>query len=168
VREGFLDLRTHFDLFKKLEWEFKGLSENPKNSYIAYNFFVTAWHLLEWQFPDPDGKPLRKSRREQSSILQICEHLAVGAKHFAPSGTKHQSFAGSKRRAPSGGSWGGAWGESWGGAWGRDPGGQLTVILDGEAAARYGPSIGILELAEQVMHYWRSHFAVQSIGDSSA
>ena len=160
MTEGFLDLRTHLDLFKKLEWEFKSLSANPKNSYLAYNFFVTAWHLLEWQFPDPDGKSVRKSLRDKSPILQICEHLAVGAKHFAPTSTKHQSVTGSKRRPPSGGSWGDTWGESWGEAWGRDPGGQLSVTLDGEAAAHYGPSISIPDLAEKVMDYWRSHFAV--------
>ena len=168
MSEGFLDLRTHADLFNKLEWEFKHLSENPKNSYIAYNFFVTAWHLLEWEFPDPEGRLVRKSLRDQNPVLQICEHLAVGAKHFAPSSSKHQSVLGSKRRAPSGGSWGGAWGESWGGTWGRDPGGQLIVILDGEAAAMFGDAIDVLDLADQAMGYWRSRYAKHEVGESSA
>jgi len=160
VIKGFLDLRTHTDLFKKLEWEFKRLSEHPSNSYLAFNFFVTAWHLLEWEHPDPDGKEVRKSRRDQTPLLQICEHLAVGAKHFAPSSAKHQSVSGSKLS----GAWGGSWGDSWGEAWGKN----LVVLLDGEAAAQYGPSISVLDLAQHVMHYWANHFSTQSIDETNA
>ena len=160
MTKGFLDLRTHDDLFKKLEWEFNSLSENPTSSYLAFNFFVTAWHLLEWEHPDPDGKAVRKSRRDEAPLLQICEHLAVGAKHFAPSSAKHQSVSGAKHS----GVWGGSWGGSWGGAWGE----KLVVLLDGEAAAKYGPSISVQELAQEVMRYWANHFSTQSTGETNA
>ena len=47
MTNGFIDLRTHDDLFKKLGWEFNSLSENPTSSYLAFNFFVTTWHLSQ-------------------------------------------------------------------------------------------------------------------------
>lgn len=158
--KGFLDLRTHTDLFKKLEWEFKTLSDHPTSSYLAFNFFVTAWHLLEWEHPDPEGREVRKLRRDQTPLLKICEHLAVGAKHFAPSSAKHQSVSGSKRS--------GSWGRSWGGSWGESWGEKLIVLLDGEAANQYGPSISVPDLAQHVMHYWSNHFSTQSIGETNA
>lgn len=158
--KGFLDLRTHADLFKKLEWEFKKLKEHPTSSYLAFNFFVTAWHLLEWKHPDPDGKETRKSLRDQTPLLQICEHLAVGAKHFAPSSPKHQSVSGSKRS----GVWGGSWGGSWGDAWGE----KLVVMLDGDAAVLYGHTISVPDLAQQVMHYWENHFLSHALGETNA
>jgi hypothetical protein len=160
VTTGFLDLRTHEDLFKKLEWEFAALSEEPTSSYRAYNFFVTGWHLLEWEHPDPSGKPIRQSIRNRTPLLQVCEHLAVGAKHFAPSSAKHQSVTGSKRT----GVWGGSWGGSWGSAWGE----ELVVSLDGEAATQFGPSISVQELAQHVMQYWRNHFALKSSPSNDA
>lgn len=160
VTKGFLDRRTHADLFKKLEWEFNSLSEHPTSSYLAFNFFVTAWHLLEWEHPDPDGKEIRKSRRDETPLLQICEHLAVGAKHFAPSSVKHKSVSGAKRS----GVWGGSWGGSWGRAWGE----KLVVLLDGEAAAKYGPSISVQDLAQEVMCYWGNHFSTQPTCETNA
>jgi hypothetical protein len=147
--EGFLKLSTHSDLFKKLEWEFERLNEDQENSFLAYNFFVTAWHLLEWKYPDPEGKVIRKNLRDQTPIIQICEHLAVGAKHFAPTSSKHQSVAGSGRS----GGWMGSWMGGWTGGW--LGGGQLVVILDGDAAKNFGQTITIGALAQHVMDFWR-------------
>lgn len=147
--EGFLELTESNDLFKKLEWEYANLSKNPTNSYIAFNFFVTAWHLLEWIYPDPAGKAFRKSLRDETPLLQTCEHLAVGAKHFAPSSPNHHSVAGSERRD----SWGGSWGQSWGKSWCK----TLVVVLDGQAKDRYGQTITVPDLADQIMEFWRNH-----------
>ena len=56
---GVFDLRNPDDLLKKLEWDYKALMGDQGNSYLAFNFFVTAWHMLEWVYPDPD--PDRKT-----------------------------------------------------------------------------------------------------------
>jgi hypothetical protein len=151
MTKAFLELRTHHDLFKKLEWEYECLTSEPTNSYYAYNFFITAWHLLEWEYPDPDGKITRENLRKGTPLLQICEHLAVGAKHFSPTNPKHQSVLGSERIGPWGGSWRNAWGNSWGD--------YLEISLEGDAATRFGPSISIRELAQHVMQFWRGHLA---------
>jgi hypothetical protein len=58
--EGVFGLNSENELLKKLEWEYENLSKDYKNPFVAYNFFVTAWHLLEWKYPDPWGKKKRK------------------------------------------------------------------------------------------------------------
>src|SRR5665647_1842587 len=105
--KGVFGLNNHVDLFKKLEWEFNQLVADPNNAYVAYNFFVTAWHLLEWKYPGSTKKDIefRKSIRDKTPELQICEHLAVEAKHFVAENEKHQSVSDSKRDDV----WGGAW-----------------------------------------------------------
>jgi hypothetical protein len=150
--KGVFGLAAHTDLFKKLEWEFERLTGEPNSAYLAYNFFVTAWHLLEWKYPDPHGTATRKQIRDQTIELQICEHLAVGAKHFEPTNTKLKSVSGSKRSGVwAEGFWGrGFWAE---GSWAS----SLVVILTGDAQQKYGDSIKAVDLARQVMDYWRAH-----------
>lgn len=145
---GFFELRSWLDLHDKLEWEFKQLSATPDDTYIAYNFFVTAWHLLEWVHPDPIGTSNRSCLKDKEPLLQICEHLAVGAKHFEPTNKDLKSVASTGMQP---GALGGAWGGSWGSSWGR----HLTVVLQGEAQQKYGDSIAVEHLASLVMNYWR-------------
>src|SRR5207344_187516 len=95
-------LSDHHDLYKKLEWEFANLKAEPRNPYLAFNFFVTAWHLLEWKYPDLGGKAMRKQVRNHEPLVQICHHLAIGAKHFIPSDPIHKSVTGTGLSAPKG------------------------------------------------------------------
>lgn len=152
--KGIFDLNSHTDLFKKLEWEFDRLIADPSNAYLAYNFFVTAWHLLEWKYPDPGGKAQRDKIRDQTPLLQICEHLAVGAKHFNPTSKRHQSVSNAKRSD----AWGGAWGEAWGSSWSN----WLVVELSGDAQKTYGDKIKVDALADHVMNYWRAAFETEA------
>src|SRR6266536_6294597 len=94
---GLFGLSNSADLFKKLECEFDQLIAEPTNAYLAYNFFVTAWHLLEWKYPDPRDNHIRNQIREQTPLLQICEHLAVGAKHFEPRSPHLKAVSASKK-----------------------------------------------------------------------
>ena len=58
---GFFALGTPADLLKKLRHDF---------SYAAFDFFVTAEHLLDWKYPD-DGVPpigIRKRTFERTSL----------------------------------------------------------------------------------------------------
>ena len=49
---GIFELRDYRDLMAKLERDLEAITENPRDSGATFNFFVTAWHLLEWVYPD--------------------------------------------------------------------------------------------------------------------
>ena len=149
--KGLFGLNNSADLFKKLEREFEQLIAEPTDAYLAYNFFVTAWHLLEWKHPGHSGKPIRDRIRDQTPVLQICEHLAVGAKHFEPTNSNLKAVTSSKRsNSWANGVWApDAWTE---GAWVS----SLSVELTGEAQNAYGSQIKVEDLAHLVMDYWRS------------
>jgi hypothetical protein len=147
--KGVFGLDSPKDLFEKLKWEYDLLEKKPNDAYLAYNYFVTAWHLLEWIYPDPDGRAERNKIRNSEPLLQICEHLAVGAKHFEPTSKKHTSVSSSGPVNPWGKSWGGSWGSSWEG---------LQVSLSNELHEAYGEEIKVLELANHIFSYWNNVF----------
>ena len=72
--KGFLDLFSAKDLFEKLSSDYEAFCADPKDSYKAFNFFVTAEHIPDWignvgiKYNEP--------------YLRINSHLATGAKHF--------------------------------------------------------------------------------------
>jgi hypothetical protein len=47
--KGAFELRTPCQLFDKLEADFKRVQSDSLDSFAAYDFFVTAWHLVEWK-----------------------------------------------------------------------------------------------------------------------
>lgn len=77
----FPQLRTANDLFAKLERDFERLKANPTNAEVAYDFYVTANHLVDWKWPNDAAK--QSSMRKGDAIPRICQHLANGAKHFS-------------------------------------------------------------------------------------
>lgn len=149
--KGVFSLSAHTDLFKKLEWEFDRLIADPSNSYLAYNFFVTAWHLLEWKYPNLSDTHTRNNIREQTPLLQICEHLAVGAKHLEPRSAHLNAVSDSKRSGVwADGFWApGFWKEGVWETW-------IVVTLTDDAQKTYGNTIKVDELARHVMEYWRT------------
>ena len=146
---GLFELRTAADMFEKLEAEYKALSAAPADSRAAYNFFVTAWHLLEWLYPD---QARLKSVRDTQAILQVCEHLAVGAKHFRPTATRLRSVTETGRAHYwAAGYWHPRY---WARGYWRD---SLVVELDGAARDAFGPQMDVLPLAREAMKFWRSN-----------
>ena len=147
--KGVFGLNNKTDLYKKLEWEYENLKKEPQNSFHAYNFFVTAWHLLEWKYPT--DVEARKKISGSVPLLQVCEHLAVGAKHFAPTNPKLDSVEGSKKSSVWGdGVWAeGAWKEGVWATW-------LAVSLTGDAQKEFGGTIKAHEFATLVMEYWKN------------
>lgn len=89
--KGVFDLATAKDLLRKLEADHKRVHADPLDSFAAFDFVVTAWHLLEWAHPTDAAA--RKALYDADPLLGVCEHLAVGAKHFAPTSPKHTSVA---------------------------------------------------------------------------
>ena len=147
---GLFELRTAEELHQKLKRDFATLRDSPLDSSAAFNFVVTAWHLREWRFSDPQE---RAKVCERHPVLRVCEHLAVGAKHFEPNSSRHDSVENTSR----GGVWApgvwapGVWAE---GAWAE----WLEIRLDGEARQHFGDSLRVLEFAELVMEAWNEEF----------
>jgi hypothetical protein len=62
------------------------------DTYAAFDFFVTADHMLDWILPDYAGQSqaqARKLRREGNRLLQVASHLGNGAKHFRVTARHH-------------------------------------------------------------------------------
>lgn len=96
VNDGFADLRTARDLFRKLEHDRERMARNAMDTYAAFDFFVTAEHLLDWILPDANGasqRKVREARRSAEPLLEITSHLASGAKHFRATAPHHRSVA---------------------------------------------------------------------------
>lgn len=146
--KGVFELKDHNDLLAKLEREYARVQTEPLNSDFAFNFIVTAWHMLEWVYPGDQQKSARDTVRDSSPALQICEHLSVGAKHFEPRDGRLKSVSSSGK----GDVWGRAWGNAWGNSWKT----WLEVRLSGKAAKKYGSVIKLQDLAREVMEFWRS------------
>jgi hypothetical protein len=149
---GFGPLQTPRDLLAKLQHDLDAMRAEPGSSYAAYNFFVTAEHILDWLNPGDrgtNGEAARTRERKREVLLRIVSHLATGAKHFEPNPKRHESVTHVNHAdAPYGA-----------GAYGVGPygTGELTVTLDGDAAARFGSSISALALGEHVLRYWEAH-----------
>jgi hypothetical protein len=145
---GFFSLTTPADLLKKLQSDHRRVIDSPSDVYVAFDFCVTAWHLVDWLYPNTQD-PARKELLERLPVLRVCEHLAIGAKHFSPNPARHKSVSSMADTNV----WGhGVWGEGvWGaGVWE----GELSVGLDGKAKQEYGASIKFSDLAKMVVQAW--------------
>jgi hypothetical protein len=92
---GFCELRTPRDLLRKLEHDFGRISADPENEFAAFDFFVTAEHIVDWLHPS--SKTDRKSMRASHLLVEITSHIANGAKHFIATNKHHKSVAGIER-----------------------------------------------------------------------
>lgn len=151
--KGAFTLQTPHDLFSKLEYDFEALSQDRNNPYLAYNFFVTAEHMLDWVYPGYTNKNKRQSERDSQILLQICSHLASGAKHFVAEAKHHNTVSNPGRKRcwnPLGGPLDSPLLNPFGIS-------VLCVNLDGEAKEVFGRSIKVLDLAKLLLDYWQKH-----------
>ena len=152
MTKGFFDLQTPLDLLRKLRHDFSRLKESPVDSYAAFDFFVTAYHMLEWRHPDNAQRrqmerDSRQTEREsKSKLLWVCSHLANGAKHFQA--IKHDA---AKDTIVHQGAFDSAFDSN------AFDVVELRIELDGEAAREFGRSIGVLEFADKALHFWEEH-----------
>ena len=153
--EGLFDLQTPEDLLHKLEWEYTQWQKEPLNTYVAWNFFVTAEHLPAWLAQA--GPRLLKgfsinTFKQDKPLLRICSHLASGGRHFRPRADQHKSVA-STREQPGWVSPGWVL-PGWGGL----P--ALVVDLtphEQEALSSPSASVDALSLAADVLAFWQQH-----------
>ena len=151
--QGIFNLTTPADLLKKLEHDYKLMKKDPTNQYAAFNFLTTAENMLDWLYPGRANKKNREAIRDKEIVLQVCSHLANGAKHFQVEAKHHKSVQKAQRT------------DYFGGAMPRGyfPKGYfpelLFVELTGKAAKKLGNSIRINDLAEQILNLWKNYFA---------
>ena len=144
--KGFAELRVPFDLVKKLEYDLDRVLKSPQDQYAAFDFFVTAEHIVDWIHPD--DRKAREAVRSSSSLLRITSHLANGVKHFEAKAKHHQSVADvEKSRYIEAGYIEEGYFE--------DP---LIVHLTSEEKISFGQSsIEVAALAKLVYEYWKSN-----------
>lgn len=86
---GFAELSTPCDLLSKLRHDLARMNDGPEDQYAAFDFFVTAEHIIDWLHPE--DKEARYALRQEHAVLRITSHLANGAKHFRTKDKRHDS-----------------------------------------------------------------------------
>lgn len=151
--DGVFELNDYHDLMAKLERDYEALSANPRSSDLAFNFFVTAWHLLDWLYPGRGNRQKRQGICDGSNLLRICEKIAVGAKHYtvenhkvAKVGRTYRDRELSRRLLADGLPHLAIMTD------------RLMIDLDPDSAAEFGRgSIPASGLAAMVVDYWKHH-----------
>jgi hypothetical protein len=145
--KGFAELRVPGDLTKKLEHDLRRILESPTDEYAAFDFFVTAEHLVDWVHPaDYAARKLLRT----DPLLRITSHIANGVKHFQTLDTRHRSVESVRRTS-------GVFAE---GIFARGiyAEGSLVVHLTDEEQAAFGQeSIRVDALAKRVFEFWSAH-----------
>ena len=125
------------------------MTSRMDDEYAAFDFFVTAEHLVDWHIPnDRQGQ---RALRESETILQVVSHIANGVKHFRATAPQHTSVADVRRDnyADEGYADTGYCGD------------VLTVELSPDEAALLGfQHIEAYQLALRVFAYWRERLGV--------
>lgn len=140
---GFFQLRTPDDLLAKLERDFLRMNKAMIDPYPAFDFFVTAEHMLDWLYPGWKGRKQREAARKASPLLQMVSHIATGAKHMVPEASHHTSVH--HVEGPST----------------EYPQAALAIYPANALEQTLGfTGITTLGLAQQVLDYWRGHLRV--------
>lgn len=145
-RFQFYNLATPEDLFRKLEYDYQQLQVADRDTfeYFAFNFFITAYHMLDWIFPGNKNKDKRKSEENCHVILQICSHIANGVKHFILDNLNLHSVTYTdyvdvppqmEANEPN----------------------DFYIKLDGEAARLFGNRVKCIDIARKVIEFWSNH-----------
>ena len=144
--KGFFELKTPSDLLAKLQHDYQRLQSSPTDTYAAFDFFITGYHILDWLYPD--DKTRQKQEKDKEILLRVISHIANGSKHFEAKDKNLQSVADTK--VQEGVFQGDAFQEN------AFQVGKLIIQLDGEAALKFGAEVECLALATQVLQYWEN------------
>lgn len=146
--KAFAELRKPQDLLLKLENDYLRICANRNDHYAAFDFFVTAEHIIDWIHPS--SKTARERLRNSSRLLKITSHIANGAKHFEATRSHHDSVKDvQEARLVERGYVEEGYAEV-----------PLIVRLTADAALDIGQdSIFVSDLAADVLAYWRAHFS---------
>lgn len=146
---GFGSLRTAADLLQKLHHDRSRIEENPGDHYAAFDFFLTAEHMVDWVLPGYANRKGRRGLREIHVMLGVTSHIANGSKHFIAESPHHRSV--SHVDAPPDWIQPGFVQHDW------VQTGELVISLEGMAAEHLGTSIQVRRLADRVLEWWDSY-----------
>jgi hypothetical protein len=147
--QGLFELQKPADLVRKLQHDLGRIADSPQDQYAAFDFFVTAEHILDWVHPH--DKAARESLRSGNPLLRITSHLANGGKHFQARAAHHQSVTGTEkdRYVEEGYVEEGCFDE------------PLVVHLSDNEAKEIGSQhIKVLDLAHKVVDFWKKNVPV--------
>lgn len=149
--KGFIELRSIQDYWDKLLFDYSELKEKNENVYVAFNFFVTAYHLLDWVF---EGKYSdERTQLNNKPIVKICNHISNGIKHFETDSHRHNSVKEiEKERYVKKGYVQDGYFES-----------PIIIYLDENLKSEFGDSIEISELADKVMDFWKFELKTRNL-----
>lgn len=150
---GFFRLRTPLDLLAKMEFDYQRLEAEPRNEYVAFDFFVTAAHLPEWLGKFRCSQQINGDKPK--AMNAVCQHLASGAKHFTPG--KHSAVRGTGVSTPA------ISGLARSGITisGLVQPNLLILLAPDEAKAIGVEAVTSLALASMLLTYWREHEGVK-------
>lgn len=146
---GFIELNNVSDYWKKLLFDYNELKKDNENTYKAFNFFVTAYHLLDWIF---EGKyPDERIELNKISILKICNHIANGIKHFEPD--RHGSVIEiEKQEYFEKGCVEDGYVES-----------PIMIYLEDDYISEFGNYIPISDLADKIIKFWNNELNMRDL-----
>ena len=149
--QGIFDLRCHNDLFRKLQDDLRRVKANPENSWEAFDFFITAYHIWDWKgWGGKKAKSLReKLPQPDKTLIEVCRQLCDGSKHFEVTNLEHASVKHTKLKgsldptAFDSGTSGVAY---------------LSIRLEDDPAKQLGvsSSIRVDDLAERMVKFWET------------
>lgn len=150
--QGFGELKSPADLVEKLRHDLERLKNSPHNQYAAFDFFVTAEHILDWIYPNNWDE--RKKHRSSVPLLRVTSHIANGAKHFEATKQCHTSVVEieKERYVEAGCVEEGCF---------EDP---VLIHLTSEEAKAINAQIVInaKSLASRVLQYWEDYFIAEA------
>ena len=90
---GVYKLQTTDELLQKLQYDYNRLLASPRSTFVyaAFDFFVTAYHMLDWVFPGDDKAQDRANFKKNNPIIKVCAHIANNAKHFRATNSQNYS-----------------------------------------------------------------------------
>ncbi len=94
MHKGFANLKLPADMLAKMKHDLARIENDPMDTYAAFDFFVTAEHIVDWIYPDTPEKREKKKRieiRTSNQLLSLVSHIANGNKHFLALDPNHQS-----------------------------------------------------------------------------
>jgi hypothetical protein len=150
--QGIFDLRCPNDLFRKLQHDLQRVKTNPANSWEAFDFFITAYHIWDWKGWGSGKKA--KSLRERlpqpdRTLIEVCRQLCDGLKHFEVTNPEHTSVKHTNLK----GSFDPTAFDS-----GAFDVAYLSIRLEDEPAKQLGvlSSIRVDDLAERMIKFWET------------
>ena len=151
---GFARMTRPADLLVKMQHDLSRMEQELADPYPAFDFFVTAEHLLDWVYPDNSGsknKKIRAQKRQSEPLLRVTSHLANGAKHFQVTAKRHKSVDSLRVHE-------GAFDREVFGSDGFDTE-RLIIELQGDEINAFGQQISAIDFARRVLAYWQQQLA---------